>query len=394
MLNRVYCKSMFILVTAVTVFFTAVPQAVAVNSCQSLFETPVAEAKTYGQLKQNFSHNSNYSYEVDVDPEIKNQCSLGTCHLYAWSSNLESMYLKKNKEPMQISSDYLSAMHWREVVIELITKEQKEDLTEQFDISLGSTTLVSRNLIRKYGVVPSESWQSKAGFNLSASVQRANAYFKNIIARAWIDISKAGSANEKLIIAVKARHQITEIFNGIVGRYPEKFVYRGKEYTPISFQEEFFPELQSPLMQHVVSAERKAKVSLTNDTAAIKTLTGNIDYIEQKLKEMLDAGKMIYLTYTHDHQFVDKKTGIMTISGFEIPSGAGPLRRADRETYGLDAGGHAVHVVGYDLDSKTNKVIKWKIKNSWGQDTGELGYYHMYADYFRAFAKSFSYYND
>lgn len=49
-------------------------------------------------------------------------------------------------------------------------------------------------------------------------------------------------------------------------------------------------------------------------------------------------------------------------------------------------------IVGYDLDAVTGKVIKYKIQNSWGQKSGDQGFYHMYADYFRAFVNRIHYY--
>ena len=50
--------------------------------------------------------------------------------------------------------------------------------------------------------------------------------------------------------------------------------------------------------------------------------------------------------------------------------------------------GHVVVVTGYDLDQKTGKISKFKIKNSWGMKAGDNGYYHMYRDYFRVFVKA------
>jgi bleomycin hydrolase len=78
----------------------------------------------------------------------------------------------------------------------------------------------------------------------------------------------------------------------------------------------------------------------------------------------------------------------MTIGGLSLPKGGGPLPRKLRSKHVVFDGFHAVQIVGYDLDRRTGKIVKFKIKNSWGDKAGSGGYYHMYLDYFRAFAFS------
>jgi bleomycin hydrolase len=52
----------------------------------------------------------------------------------------------------------------------------------------------------------------------------------------------------------------------------------------------------------------------------------------------------------------------------------------------MQAGLHAVEIVGADLTPE-GRVIKFKIKNSWGDERGDKGFFHMYQDYFRHFAQ-------
>lgn len=62
--------------------------------------------------------------------------------------------------------------------------------------------------------------------------------------------------------------------------------------------------------------------------------------------------------------------------------------------YSKWGGSHAVLVVGYEVDPITGRVRKWKIQNSWGEESGDRGYFHMYSDYFERFAWSFTFVKD
>jgi bleomycin hydrolase len=143
-----------------------------------------------------------------------------------------------------------------------------------------------------------------------------------------------------------------------------------------------------------ISSSGKAATTLKQAGDSYTVISANIDVVEKTLRKLLDQGQNVYLTYENDAQFVDSKTGIMSISMFEIPEGGEPLSREQREYFNIHSGGHAVQVVGYDFDPKTNKVIKWKIKNSWGENFGDHGYYHMYNDYFRHFVTGLSFYSN
>lgn len=379
-----YNNLLKILFTGVVLFFAFTPSVQAQNTCATLFDSQ------YGDLKKTFKHSDEYTVLLESPSDIKNQCTLGTCHLYAWSTNLEALYLKNHGAIINISTDHLSAMHWRKTVLDLIEAETKDNETAQLNISLGSVALASKNLIKSYGIIPLEVWQPKAGFNLQATTSKVNAYAKNIIGKARVEIENATDAEQKQKIVEQTRKVLSQMLDNVIGVPPERFNYQGREYTPNSFQERFFPEVSNPITQYLVSSDRKATTKVTKDTAEIKTTTVNLDEVEMKLKEAVDAEHMIYLAYMHDHNFVDKKTGIMSIAAIEFPTGGGPMQRSLRTRFGV-TGGHAVQVVGYDLDPLTGKIIKWKIKNSWGTNSGDEGYYHMYRDYFRAFVSGFNY---
>jgi len=143
-----------------------------------------------------------------------------------------------------------------------------------------------------------------------------------------------------------------------------------------------------------VNPNRKAVTTLEYETAYFKTISASLDVVEETARALLDQGRNVYLSYDHSSDFVDVPTGTMSIGAFNLPPGAGPMTRKQRAYFKVAPGGHAVQIVGYDLNPKTNKVSRWKIKNSWGDKMGDAGYFHMYRDFFRAFVMSVSYYSD
>lgn len=378
----------FLLLISFTVsaFFSVSPTAHAALTCRSLFGD-----SRYGQLREDFVPNTKYKVEVTEQSEIKNQCNLGTCHLYSWMSQLDQDRLARAKSPIQISHHYLSVSHWiRESIEKLDETEAKNDVAVQ----LGATVLGSRYSIFQSGIIPEQAWTGSRDFHVGALSGRISEYVQNIIGKAKWEIDQQVDKKKREQIREKAKMQIIALFENIVGEIPKTFTYEGKVYTPQSFQRTFFPELLDPMTIVAVSPDRKAETILQYETPYFKTISTDLDTVEQTARELLDQGRNVYLSYDHNSDFVDVKTGTMSIAAFNLPPGGGPLTREQRSYFRVAPGGHAVQIVGYDVDPKTNKVTRWKIKNSWGEKMGDAGYFHMYRDFFRAFVMSVSYYSD
>ncbi len=358
----------------------------AAVACRSLFGD-----SRYGHLREDFVPNTKYKVEVTEQSEIKNQCNLGTCHLYSWMSQLDQNRLAQAKSPIKISHHYLSLIHWiRESFDKLEKNEDKDDIAVQ----LGANVLGSRFSIFQSGIIPDQVWTGSRDFHTGALSGRISEYVQNIIGKAKWEIDQQGDEKKREQIRENAKKQIFAVFENIVGKIPTKFVYEGKVYTPQSFQRIHFPELMQPITVLGASYDRKAKTVLQYETPFFKMISTDLDSIEQTARELLDKGQNVYLGYDHNSDFVDVKTGTMSISAFNLPPGGGPLSRLQRAYFKVPPGGHAVQIVGYDVDPKTNKVARWKIKNSWGDKMGDAGYFHMYRDFFRAFVVTISYFSD
>lgn len=359
--------------------------AVAAVTCRSLFGD-----SRYGQLREDFVPNTKYKVEVSEQSEIKNQCNLGTCHLYSWVSQLEHDMKVNANSSVKISAHYLSVMHWIRESLEIFEESEGNSVSVQ----LGATVLGSRFSIYQSGIIPDQAWTGARDFHAGALSGRLGEYVQNVIAKSKWEMSQQVDKNKKDQIRDKAKNQIIEIFENVVGKIPQTFMYEGKQYTPQSFQRKFFPELLQPMTIVAVNPNRKAVTTLEYETPYFKSISTTLDVVEETARQLLDQGRNVYLSYDHNSDFVDVKTGTMSIGAFNLPPGAGPMTRNQRAYFRIAPGGHAVQIVGYDIDPKTNQVTRWKIKNSWGDKMGDSGYFHMYRDFFRAFVMSVSYYSD
>lgn len=346
--------------------------------CARIFTSEVP----WGALRPDFKHTTRYTVEVTQQSKIKNQCNLGTCHLHSWLSYLERSYEVSTGKTLTLSNEYVAAQHWLTKSLEALHFFDKK-----LDISLGAGPLFSRESLLEYGLIPEGVWKPRPDFMKNPHAQQISKYLENTILRAQWELQHAKDPHHKKTIRDHAHAQVHQIFEQMVGKIPDQFEWQGQTWTPQSFAKHYFSSFEGPMIQMTIAADRKAPFKLESTPRGDK-LTANLDAVEATAKELLDGGHSVYLSYDHHHSYVDKETGIMSLRAFKTPTFARPTSRKMREEFDANGGGHAVQIVGYEIDPRTQRVVKWKIRNSWGTDKGDAGYFHMYDDYFRAFAKS------
>ncbi len=380
-------RNILSLLFTVSSLFLPAELAHAQVACQDLFKS----SGTYGSLRLDFKHNNNYSHELGERTAIKNQCQLGTCHLHSWASAIEKSYLKRTGEEVKVSMPYLAAVHWIDRAIEAVNKKYvKTEGTVGFSVKLGATISASREIIRKHGVVPASVWTPKMKFDQAPVAGRLEEAIVNRIAKAKWDLAREISPRKQHEIRERTELELNDLFYEMTGEMPESFEYQGKQYTPQEFARENFPEIFEPQVMLLVNEGRKDP-TFRRQYLGDTLIDTNIFKTEELARNAIDAGESVYLAYEHNSNYVDKKSGVMSIGAFNLPKNSDPMSREQREYFKVKAGGHAVQIIGYDLDPVTNKVVKWKIQNSWGEDSGDKGIYHMYSDYFRAFASGVSF---
>jgi bleomycin hydrolase len=56
------------------------------------------------------------------------------------------------------------------------------------------------------------------------------------------------------------------------------------------------------------------------------------------------------------------------------------MSKAERALYRSSTRNHAMSLVGVDMKGQT--PLKWRVENSWGEDSGSKGFWTMYDDWF------------
>lgn len=178
----------------------------------------VVAGHSYGQSRDKYEF-----VDVKTSPvsEVKNQASSGTCWCFATVAVLESDILKNAKGEVDLSEMWVVRNTYLEKAKNYVRMHGKMNLGEG---GAGSDAPI---ILKKYGMVPEEAYpgldygtQTHQHAEMSAAVV---AYLDAIVK----------NPNRKLSTAWE--DGLNGILDAYLGEAPEKFTYKGKEYTPMSF---------------------------------------------------------------------------------------------------------------------------------------------------------------
>jgi bleomycin hydrolase len=211
-------------------------------------------------------------------------------------------------------------------------------------------------------------------------------------------LAVAQHPHRKAELLAQAHAELDGILEAYVGKPPAAFTYEGVRYSgPLDFAQKFLPRREEPVLmmverEPVPEALAQAKRATGSNRVAggrgrKSTLAVPIERLEKSIVDSLRKGQSVPFSTEMAREFIDKKSGIMSLSAFHTPPGFAPAPFTYRRDFDISGGGHLMAIVGADLD-ESGHVIKFKVKNSWGAESGDRGFYHMYEDYFRTYAKS------
>ena len=367
-----------------------------------------------------------FSTKLD-DWKVTAQMRSGRCWLFATLNLLRVGAMKKmNLKNFEFSQAHIHfwdkferANHLLEAVIET-SDRPVDDRTIHFllsdPIGDGGQWNMAMNLIRKHGLVPKSAYPES---NSSSATRWMNAELKNILRSSACEIRAivdgGGSIDEARAHKEK---RIADIWNMLcihLGTPPKTFnwqwrdkdneFHRNGRMTPQQFAAEF------------VDIDWEDYVCIVNDPRNEYYQTYTIDFLQNVAggppvvylnvpsKEMkaitqklLEDGVPVWMGCDVGKE-MDRKRGLWDADLFDVEGLYGieyGMDKADRLRHNQTMMTHAMLFTGVDVVN--GRPRRWRVENSWGQDTGQKGYYTMndswYDQYMFEIAAPTSYLNE
>ena len=326
---------------------------------------------------------------------VKDQARAGTCWSWSGISFFESEMIRMGKEPIDLSAMYIVRHAYSDKATKFVR------LHGSMNFAVGGAFCDVMHVIKNYGIVPMDVYK---GLNYGEP-NHAFGEIDDVLAGYVNAVIK--NSNKKLSTAWKKGFD--GILDAYLGEEPEKFEYKGKEYTPRTFADE------------VVGLNMDDYVSLTSFTHhpfysqfAIEVpdnwlwgMSYNlpIDELAQVMSNAIDNGyTFAWASDVSERGFQTSQPGVAVVpttdtkemSGAEIakweamPKGnqtpdafrQGPapekeitqeMRQQEFDNY-LTTDDHGMHVIGKAKDQ--NGTVYYIVKNSWNQYNKFGGYFY------------------
>lgn len=183
---------------------------------KSLFLSVALSMSAMGAMAQGYQFTD--VCRVPATP-VKNQASTGTCWCFATTSFMESELLRMGKGEYDLSEMFI------------VRQKYMNQLNDNYirhgegNIGQGSLSHTFMNAFRQVGIVPEEVY---SGINYDSDRHNHGELvrYMGAIANEAVKMRKRSPEYNELI---------QSLFDIYLGKVPEKFTYKGKEYTPQSF---------------------------------------------------------------------------------------------------------------------------------------------------------------
>ena len=150
---------------------------------------------------------------------VKDQASTGTCWCFATTSFIESELLRMGKGEYDLSEMFIVRQKYMNQIADNYLRQGKGNVGE------GSLAHTVTNAFKQVGIVPEEVYSGLINDKKSHNHGEMNRYLKALI-EANVASKKRSPQFDKMV---------NYLFDIYLGEVPEKFTYKGKEYTPESF---------------------------------------------------------------------------------------------------------------------------------------------------------------
>ncbi len=352
-----------------------------------------------------FRMQQKFSVDIPTLPAT-NQERSGRCWLFAATNVLrERIAQKLNLEDFQLSQSYLAfwdkferCNYFLENILDtahLPTDDRNVAFILTTGVHDGGQWEMFANIVRKYGVMPRDAYGETYQSGHTASM---NSFLNRSLKAAAVKLRKLAAAGADRAALEEEKNAVLEkIYGFLASCYTEppkvfdfEYVDADKQYhlerglSPQAFCEKYVGDLLDKTVSIINAPTASKPTHKTYTVRYLGNVVGGNDVVHLNLEieefkaaviRQLEAGKVVWFGSDvgkhgdRDKGFWDDRSfdaGLMTGLDLEIS-------KADALDYWFSAMNHAMVITGVNLvDGKPNR---WKIENSWGDKSGEKGYY-------------------
>jgi bleomycin hydrolase len=340
-------------------------------------------------FKMNFE-NKDIPKDLNEFTIVKNtdpisQGNTGTCWCFSTTSFYESEIYRITGKDINLSELYPVYFEYIEKARGFINTRGESHLGE------GSETNAVQRMMKMYGIAPIEAYEGKPTgqpfYNHEKMFSEIKSYLNNC--------KKINFWDEEAILS-----NIKSILNQYMGAPPTSFKYKGKKYTPISFLNQVtklnpndYVDFMS-LMEKPYWSQQEYKVP-DNWWRSDDYYNIPLDEFMLAIKNAIQNGYSMSIGGDVSESGYSSQHDVAMIPSYDIPSAfINEHARQFRFSNGTTTDDHAIHLIGYKIDSNGEWWFLIKDSGSGSRNGNFSGYYFYHEDYVKLKMMSFTIHKD
>lgn len=332
-----------------------------------------------------------------ANTSVKNQCNTSTCWSFSTLSFLESELARKGKGNIDLSEMFIVRCAYMEKAMNYIRMNGNANFNE------GGEPHDIPAVIAKYGIVPESVYKG-----LNYGEEKHHHTEMVMMMKGALEKLKDNPQGTYTPVWPKA---ISGILDAYLGKFPDTFTYEGKQYTPKTYA----ASLGLNMDDYVVLTSfthhpfyKPFAIEVADNWAMQSAYNISLDEFMSTMKNALNKGLSIEWASDVSEKGFSMRDGVAIVpvndsfvkaknqsahftnvngtmvsnSAFDQPKPEKKItpeirqEAFDRQTTTDD---HGMHIVGLYKDQ--NGTLYFKVKNSWGTDFYNLGYFYASETY-------------
>ena len=353
-----------------------------------------------------------HTFNIELkEKEIRNQKQSGRCWMFAALNLMEYKLCRKyNLKGFELSKNYtlfFDKLERCNYFLDSIIRTLDEDLDGRLVSHIltdpmgdGGQWDMIKNIIKKYGLVPSYAMQESVNSSATANLNNCLTKILRMYAKNLRDSYKEEKDLEKLKkMQEEYMKKIYDVLSISLGTPPEKFDFEvrnedeefisDKNLTPQEFLKKHV-EVNLDDYISLINAPTKDKPYFKSYTVdflgnvmeldKVRYVNVPVEVMKDGILKQLKDGEPVWFGCDVAQFFYRKGANLdlSTLKIFDLLNVEYDLSKEERLDYKESLMTHAMVFVGCDYDEENKKINRYKVENSWGKDAGDRGYLDMY----------------